>query len=412
MQPASPLSERSDLIDALRGFALFGVLMVNLRSLTLYEFMPATERALLPSAPIDRYFDVLLAAAIDLKSITLFTLLFGVGFAMQMQRPGTASARNAHFARRMLVLLAIGLLHAYLFWWGDILRYYALTGLLLIPLARWSPRALAVAGCAVLLIPPIVQPWIRPLLPALQPSAEAAAAAMQAFSSADPGDMLAGNLQRDLRMRIAIWMLPFFVLGRVLIGVAIGRSGVLFEPDRHRVFWRRCLLISAPLGVLLTGWFLVRDHSAFGAAMPWPQGDIGRMLMRMLREAAPVALGLAYMSAFVVLFEHARTRRWLSLLAPLGRMALSHYLMHSLIGIALFYGIGLGIGARYGLVGVVVACVLIFVAQIFISRIWLAHFRFGPAEWLWRGLTCGQLPPLRRSGFTSKLAATTATGPE
>jgi uncharacterized protein len=409
MSDAAPEGKlRFDLIDALRGFALFGVLMVNLRSLSLYEFLPADQRALLPTPGIDRYLESILAVFIDLKSITLFTFLFGVGFALQMPQTRRSNTQALRFARRMLILLLIGLVHAYVFWWGDILRYYALAGLLLIPLSRLSPRILFAGGIIVLLLPAVLQPWARGLLPVLPSSADAAAASLQAFSSERLDVALQGNLERDLRMRMAIWMLPFFVFGRVMIGVAMGRSGVLFEPERHLAFWRRCLFASLAIALPLTAIFLLRDH-AEAFAQYWPQDDSGRAMVRVLRELTPVALGIAYVAGFVLLFQAPFWRPYLAWLAPLGRMALSHYLAQTVIGIFLFYGIGLGIGPRYGQLGIVVVCVCVFALQAMVSHVWLARFRFGPVEWLWRSLTYGQKQAMRRGASTSVHAAAIET---
>ena len=121
----------------------------------------------------------------------------------------------------------------------------------------------------------------------------------------------------------------------------------------------------------------------------------GRFASEMFRNTAVLALGLAYMAVFVAVFSIPLARRGLRQLAPVGRMALSNYLMHSLVGIAVFYGIGLGIGPRHGLQGVLVAFVLLFAVQIGLSRWWLARFRFGPVEWVWRSLTYRQRQPMR-----------------
>src|SRR3546814_10406897 len=117
---------------------------------------------------------------------------------------------------------------------------------------------------------------------------------------------------------------------------------------------------------------------------------------------------LGYASLFVFLFSRALLHRWLRHLAPVGRMALINYLGHTVVGIAVFYGIGLGIGPRYGTVAVVCTFVVLFGAQIAFSRWWLDRFRFGPAEWAWRSLTYGQRQPMRRQpvgGADSTLAA-------
>ena len=390
--------ERLALLDALRGFALFGVLLVNLRSFSLYGFLTPAAKADLPTAGIDRLLGTLTAMAVDGTSITLFSILFGVGFAMQMQRAAGQPGRVARHARRMLVLLAIGVVHAWLFWWGDILRYYAVLGLVLAPFAR-LPTVLLVAlgGLVLLVLPLLLQPLVPSLLPAQASAAESAALSLAAFSDDNWAAMLQANFERDLRMRIAVWVLPTYVLGRLLIGMAFVHSGVLLDAPAHLRFWRRLCVVALLLGIAMTVALLLREHAGTSPSLAWLGEPTGKMLLRVIRNAVPLALALFYLSAFVLVFRTPAGQRWLGWLAPVGRMALTNYLAQTLIAIALFYGIGLGIGPRFGLLGVSVAAVSIFLLQAAASTWWLARFRFGPMEWLWRNLTYGRVHPLRRA---------------
>ena len=399
--PTAPTSgpERIELLDALRGFALLGVLLVNLRTLSLYDLLPAQAREALPTAPLDRILAGVNAALVDGAFITMFTLLFGVGFSMQMRRARQRPDVVALYARRLVILFAIGAVHAWLFWWGDILRYYALLGLLLIPLARLPTKALAWGGMMVVVLAPVVlRLFVPDLLPQQISSRESADAAVVAFSSPRWGEMLEGNLERDLRMRIAVWVLPTYILGRLMIGAAIGRSGVLSEPDAHLRFWRRGCAWAAIIGGSIVAFLLLRKHAGWIGGIAWWRDDAGKALLQMASHAAPLVLGWFYLSAFVLLFHSPRWQRALRWLAPVGRMALTNYLGQTLIAIGLFYGIGLGLGPRYGLVGATIAAVAIFLAQAAASRWWLSRFRFGPVEWLWRSLTYGRMQPMHRWG--------------
>lgn len=396
---ASPAAgiRRLELLDALRGFALFGVLIVNLRSFSLYEFLTPAAQAALPTAAWDRALELAMELLVDARAITLFSLLFGIGFAMQMRRPEARAEGTRRYVRRMLILLAIGLVHAWLFWWGDILRYYAVFGLVLLAFTRLSPRMLAALGVFVAVaMPVLLQPVAPDLLPPQISPAQSAAGALAAFGSDQWSTMLDGNLARDMRMRIAVWWLPLFVFGRLLIGMAIGRAGVLQESVAHRRFWVRLLVASLAVSLVATVLLLLRDHHAAGAVGGWLRGgDAGKTVTRLLRHTAPLAQGVFYMAAFVLLFQRATWRHWLRKLAPMGRMALTHYLAQTLFGLGLFYGIGLGIGPRFGLVAVGACSVAIFALQAWFSCWWLARFRFGPAEWLWRSLVYGKPQPMR-----------------
>jgi len=394
-RPVEP-GERLALLDALRGFALIGVLLVNLRAFCLYDDLDEAALARLPSAALDRYFEVLFSLLVDGKAFTLFCLLFGVGFALQTRQVDVDPAAGRRYLRRMLVLLAIGVLHA-LIWWGDILRYYAVLGLVLLPLARFSARTLAIAGVLIALFAaPLLRDWIAPWLKPPINGREARDLVLPAFQGSDLREVLSANADFAAYMFRANWSLVFVVLGRLLVGAALGRSNMLIDPQRHRRFWRGLLLGGLAIGVALTAFLLLRRHDLAFTGDIWTS-TAGRLFVRASLGASSLALGLGYLAAFVLLFQHPAGRRLLQPFAPIGRMALSNYLTQTLIGIGLFYGIGAGLGARFGLAGTVVACAGIFLLQAHMSRIWLARYRYGPVEWLWRALTYGRRPAFQRT---------------
>jgi uncharacterized protein len=392
-----PGPQRLDLLDALRGFALAGVLLANLEAFSLYFFLSPDAAAALPTLAADRW----LAAASDLlvsgKFITLFSIMFGIGFSLQMQRIGQADGRR-WYLRRLAVLFLIGMLHSAL-WWGDILRAYAVVGVLLLPLARVRPRNLVLLGVALVYLPHL--PWPQGDW-SLASHAQASSDALVAFSSDHAGTMVRGNLAFDLWWWQSHWRVPASLPGLMLIGLALGNLQVLRDPDGHALFWKR-LLACLPIGLVLALLALLGDYGRMGAV-----GDATASWRHGLEPGIVLMLALGYAALFVVLFRRPAWHRWLRHLAPVGRMALSNYLGHSIIGIAVFYGVGLGIGPRYGMVAVVCACVVLFGTQVACSRWWLDRFRFGPAEWAWRSLTYGQRQPMRRQrddGSASALAA-------
>lgn len=388
--------ERLILLDALRGFALAGVLLANLRDFSLYGLLDDAARGALPTAAFDAWADAALDVLVGGKAMTLFALLFGVGFALQLQRAGNNARARTRFARRMLILLGFGLLHAWLLWWGDILRYYALLGLLLIPLARWRARSLVLLGLFVtLLLTSLVQPLMGGWSARFGDGDALRADALAAFWHGDWGAWLRTNFAYDLYMHVSAWSLVFFTLGRLLLGAGLGRGGWLLEPARHRTQWTRLLWTCLPAGLALTLAYALQDREliarwTFGVE-PMP----ARMVSRFLRNAAYLLTALGYLSAFVLAWLQPRGQRALAWFAPMGRMALTHYIAQSVAGIALFYGVGLGLGPRFGMPAVIGAFVLIFALQAWLGRWWLARYRFGPLEWLWRSLTYRRRQPLR-----------------
>lgn len=394
---ASPSTEgeRLELIDALRGFALAGVLLVNLGSFTLYAFLDDAARTALPTAGFDRMADAIKSLLVDEKAITLFSMLFGLGFALQLERTETrGSAGLRLYLRRIGVLLLFGVVHSYLFWWGDILLVYALMGLLLVFCRNLSSRALLVLGLSVaLVLPVLVAPWMEALAEGMPTQEAMERASMAAFSSPHWTAALAQNMVFSNWAYVVWWDVWPFVFGRFLLGYWAGRAGLLQRPEVHRELLHRLFFAAAIIGTTATG--LGYYEKSLDAGIAAFAGQPGSVLLDIVLRAGPLALGIAYASGFALLFLHPPCRRYLRVLAPVGRMALTNYLLQTAVCLSVFYGAGLGIGPRCGLVGIFSAWILLFGAQIIFSRWWLSRYRFGPMEWLWRSLTYARWQPLK-----------------
>lgn len=383
------------MVDALRGFALCGVLLANLSAFSLYQLLPPDAQAALATADFDRSAKLALEWLLHHKAVTVFSILFGFGFAMQLERAGSESEGGRRYLRRMTVLLAIGLLHT-LVWWGDILLVYAMGGFALLAFRRCPDRWLPWLGFAIALpVTALVRVWF---------SAHAAAWPLTAPQvmeqtgrlSASPllADALAGNF-----VFLSWWypigglMLVTFSLGRFLLGIWAGRRGLLQHPERHRALLLRILAWTVPTGVAATalqGW--LGRHKG---AVPWLEAGPGVLVSNTITFAGPLLLGIAIGTGFVLLYLRDGWRRWLRAFAPAGRMALSNYLVQTLACTAVFYGYGLGLGPGYGTPAWFVAWIVLFGAQMAGSAWWLSRYRFGPMEWLWRSLTYGVRQPMR-----------------
>ncbi|MBZ4418969.1 DUF418 domain-containing protein [Myxococcus sp. RHSTA-1-4] len=409
------LTERLVLLDALRGFALLGVFLSN--SITWFSgrtLLPR-EQAQALGAPL---LEVVVGSAyqflVNQKFITLFSFLFGLGFSIQMTR---AEARGSSvvplYTRRLLVLLGIGLVHLFAIWVGDILHTYATVGFLLLLFRARSNRAVLAWAVGVMLTMTFLLPALQRYGPVWLHGAEAAAelanatraeaAAQRArFLAALSSDSLwtaqAGNgryfFDTFLRVDRIKWM--GFILARFLLGLFAGRLLLLQEVERHRHLHRRLVAWGLGAGVLINGAGLLMFRlRAMGYLNT--KDSVGAFFLNAAQELGYLAMAAGYVSLFALLFQRVRWQRVLGVLGPVGRMALSHYLLQSIVSVCIYNGWGLGLVGKLPSSRVVAICVGIFAVQVALSHWWLARFRFGPAEWLWRSLTYGRAQPMRLS---------------
>lgn len=394
VRPVSP-DNRIEMLDALRGFALLGILLANILLWSGWDFMSPAERIAL-AGPVQTQITVFFhALLIDGKFYTLFSLLFGIGLHLQIERLDARGADGTRiFRRRMLVLLAIGLVHLVLVWEGDILTLYALIGLLLPMFRNWSDEALLKAALALIALPLVMVPLLAAL--GWQPGAPFFAlgdglgrqlgiegSELSWLQRSDPASLLIWNLDGWLYRiggLLESWRIPK-VLGIMLLGMVIGRrvANNTLASDR-RTLWR------VMIGGLIVG---LPFSIAYAVA-----GDMRQDSLPSLVGTVPMAL--AYAAAFLLAWP--RMNSVLRLFAPPGRMALSNYLMHSLCGIFIFYGVGLGLIGRVPPAGIYAIALLIFAGQMALSPRWLSRFGRGPMERLWRWGTYGRWQSTRRTG--------------
>lgn len=393
--PSTPAAERIELLDALRGLALFGILLANIRYWAGWNFLDEQGKRTLAGQSAE-VFDFLHIALIDGKFYTIFSLLFGIGFALQLSRLKTKSRRStAIYVRRMLILLGIGLTHLLLIWVGDILALYALCGLALLLIHRWPDRWLLVAAVVLVAIPVVGQAivWITgsPIETGLRPFANM----MFSNLGGTPNERLEWLRRSDIPSFLAFavtrwpvqidyliesWRIPK-VLAMMVLGLWTGRrlmAGTLFANGK---LVRRVLFCGLAIGV--------PANIALGAMGGLEQENAAAAFWATLVYALGVApLGLAYAAAFTLAWP--KCERSLGLFAPVGRMALTNYLSHSIFGILIFFGVGFGLIAKLGPLGFYGVASVLFVGQMVISQWWLAHFRQGPVEHLWRLGTYGR----------------------
>ncbi|MGV7218369.1 DUF418 domain-containing protein [Bradyrhizobium sp. UFLA05-112] len=376
--PTDP-SHRVGAIDALRGLALFGVLAINLET----EFRVSIFRQLLLSSPdptLNGVVDAALALFVDMKAFALFSLLFGVGLAIQFDRLGTSPQRARLLVRRLLVLLLFGVIHLVLIWNGDILTEYALAGLVVLPLL-WAPRWMIAIAAAIMLIFYVLQPVLPSLIafPDRTTLAALVRTANQTYANGSFAEVLALRLQElPAFLPLHLYVFPR-TIGLFLVGILCWRGRLFTEAAG-----RRNLLAIAGLAAIAGGLLLAR--------LAHPSAT----------SASQIVLASGYAVLVIAAERTSAGARLLRFAEPVGRMAFTNYIVQSVVLGFIFYGYGLGLFGKLGSAVGLLLVVTIYAAQVVVSRLWLTHFAYGPIEWLWRALMYGRAPAFRNEGDRRK----------
>lgn len=395
-QLLSPVTggERVLDLDVLRGFAILGILLVNVMVFSgTWGLGPAEEYTGAPGA--DQILGLLVFTFAEGKFINTLAFLFGVGFTLQAMRArkcGLSSKRL--LLRRMLVLGLIGIVHAVLIWSGDILLSYALLGVVLT--AFFNRRAKTLLIWAVCLLGVMVLPLTVVALGLAGSGAGSAGAAgsggvavieeversaMAAYNSGSYARMVLQRLREIALFAIAGLIMAPALLAMMLAGSAVARSGIVEHLDSQRALIRRAAVaglgVGIPLNILYSGSLVVDPHGA-GAA-----GVAG--LVCWLVGAPTLAVG--YMAALTLLVQSNFAPATLQRVAAVGRLALTNYLTQSVVMTSIFYGFS--IYGRIGLIPAMSIALALLAVQLLVSPMYFRHFSHGPVEWLWRRFTYG-----------------------
>ena len=383
--------KRYVILDALRGFAILGIILANFPEFSLWTFSdPATwTRTDTVTRAVQTFF-------VDGKFYTLFSLLFGMGFSIQL---ANAEGKLRTFYRRMTVLLCIGLIHLFFLWSGDILALYAVCGMLLPLFRKFPTRKLLLVAGGLFLVPAVLDALFGTRLADPLEREQWRLCGLYGITEANFGTWLSDarsyrEVLQFLHMGSVerIWEFVsghrlFKVLGLFIIGFAVGRERIYADIDGHRPLLKKILAwgfgLGIPFGILYT----------WSAMQGYPRGRVAHDILYLV---SVYPMGFAYAALFALAFSRSEDAPGWKLLSSPGRMACTNYLGQSVIGILLFYGIGLGLGNRVGLLGTECIALGVYTFQILLSSLWMRAFAFGPVEWVWRMLTYGKWLPLRR----------------
>lgn len=394
---------RIEIVDALRGFALFGILFINITAF----YAPGGPPGFAMSGDLfDRIVVYFLIVFVESKFFTLFSFLFGIGFSIQMARSGNQNFTKK-FIRRLLVLGLFGIAHIVLLWEGDILLLYSLIGFPLLLFRRATPRNFVRLILALLIVPSILVVTVfsaietARVIPAYSAQiSQAETSLLEQFvesrrQAAD--DLSGGSYLKLLTERITEYQVTFLlllsrapiVLAMFLLGMRIGQKGYLTDVDAHQQMLKKVRFWGLSVGSALSLAVI------FGYIVFQPLSALTFLFFNQTL-AGPI-LSMGYAATFVLAAQSSHWQPIVKLLSFVGRMSLTNYLLQSLINALLFSGYGLGLAGKIKPLTGILLSAIIFVAQILLSKIWLAFFRFGPAEWFWRSATYLKPQPFFRS---------------
>lgn len=415
-------ADRISAIDTLRGFALLGILPMNIPFFAYYTFVffnPSLqggfEGANLGAWLFGHVF-------FEFKMMTIFSALFGAGIIVFTSRAEQRTGKSAAlYYRRLGRLLLFGLIHAYFIWEGDILVSYAICGMIAFLFRKLSVRWLLVIAGALLMVAPIINVIFGAFMELMRSAAQAVEAGTaeewqtglaDAWTETEKGFVATEEVLAEQRAAFTggyldllpqratqaamfqFFMIPLWGIWRVtavmLLGMAALKTGV-FSNLRSSAFYRKMLVVGYALGLPLAGF-----SGWLGATNEF---DIARwyMIDSQFNYFGSLLVACGHV-ALLMLIIRSGALRWLTArLAAVGQMAFSNYIAHSVICSLIFYGYGLGMWGEVNRVGLWGIVLLIWAAQLVWSPIWLARFRFGPLEWMWRSLTYWKRQPMRRA---------------
>lgn len=390
-------SERIDMLDIFRGFAVFGIFVVNIEIMNC-TFFNQGEFSGQWTSTLDQVSVRILQLFFYSKFFPIFSFLFGLGISMQALKKKEENKDSSFFFRRMIGLFIIGTLHIVLLWSGDVLHLYALLGLLTVVLLKWTNRMLLLSSLALLLFP-FYDQVAEHIFTAIgfNPGSF-----MEGYTSQEVthiirnGSYLAGMKLRAMEYLSNIPVLFVFLapvaLSMFLLGLYFGKKKLVYSIDSLVDKLKKpaisIAIITNAYRILFL--FILPNLEIY-------TNESLRPIFFKLMFLSDIAMGLFYlwMLAWIIRFP-----KWKMVLSPLkyvGRMALTNYIMHSFIGLILFTSIGFQLYETISPTGTLLIAIAVFGLQIGFSKIWLNHFYYGPLEWIWRCFSYQRLLPIKKS---------------
>jgi uncharacterized protein len=406
--PTAP-SQRILSLDVLRGFALLGILVSNIQAFAMIRAVYSNPTAFGDFTGVNYVVAMLAQVLFICRFYPIFSMLFGAGIYLMAQKVEAKGGKpDAQHLRRMIWLIMIAWLHISLFWDGDILFFYGLSGLAAFLFRKLSPRILLIIGLVLVFIPVFQSAEREASLSVKTPEQLAAVNSSMRPNQEKIDEEIAARYQGSwtalMFVRVkgcwsGFWRIDNLYnlgiyTGWMLLGMALFKFGILTAKVSKRVLWL-FLVLGLGVGVpsRLYHWICNSLHNWDLWFPPGPTWFI--YWETILLRAVYFLIPLGYIAGIMLICRSGKLRRLTARLAAVGRMALTNYLMHSAICTFIFYGFGLGLFGKVDRMGQLLVVLIILVFQLWFSPLWLKHFRFGPMEWLWRSLTYWKIQPMK-----------------
>ncbi len=388
------LKDRIVSLDVLRGLAVMGILIMNIQSYSMIGAAYINPTAYGDLTGLNKWIWILNHLFVELKFMTLFSILFGAGiflFTDRLQSKGDFSL-GLHY-RRTFWLFIIGMAHAYLLWYGDILVTYAICAIIVVLLRKLAPKILVTIGFIFVLIPSLLYlmfgiSWDF-MPPEAHDSIKMSWYSSPEFIAKELATYRGGWLeQMEMRIPEAINFQTFIFLifigwraaGLMLIGMALYKWGIL-SATRSYTFYLISMLIGFGIGLPIIILGVTKNFTANWVV------NYSMFFGSQYNYWGSLFISFAYISLCMLLFRWFQNSKIINGFAAVGRMALTNYLIQTIICTFIFYGHGLGYFGSVDRRGQIVIVIIIWLFQLVSSSFWLSRFWFGPAEWLWRSLT-------------------------
>lgn len=397
--------ERILVLDVLRGIAILGILIVNMGMInTPYIYLDLAHIEMWTGL-WDQITNGLIVIFAQGKFYTLFSFLFGYGFIIFLER-AEQKVKKPHLLllRRLFILFVIGLIHAYLIWWGDILMTYAAGGLVLLAFYRQKPKTLLVWAASIICILVLFIFLLAGLFFLLDSATftnenqklyefyqKEIAASLYAYGEGSFIELMNQRI-KDVHFVLSnVFYSMFTILPMFLLGAYTAKKQIIQLLEQHRQFIRIVGIFGIVVGISLN---ILKFWSA--SKIDPIESTIYDFINALAMIIGDPALCLGYIASIILIFDKAVWRSRLIPFAHVGRMAISNYLFQSIICTSIFYSYGLGLYGQIRPLYGVILTLAIFSFQLYVSRLWMLKFYYGPVEWIWRSLTYGRWQPFKK----------------